>query len=510
MADRELDRTVASTRLATHATDVAEETFLRCMRGDARHVVTGADVYRFVQSPFSAWCERHAPEHARDPPTAFQELLLRRGRDHEARVLEAHHPGLAPLPAADAADAFRATLRAMAAGAPVIYQPQAFYLPDGLGGRLDLLERRDEGASVFGAYHYVVKEIKLARNLKRHHWMQAAFYNHVLGLVQGFTPPQYFLVDRDHKVVAFEHQPGEVRGIVEALARIREGGDVEPVYGKGLWPWESYNDRVAKERRGVSLVTGVGAATQAKLAGLGITRVEHLAEADEGRLCQVPGVAERSARRMRLAARALVEGRPIALGPPKLRASRTEVFLDLEGTGDVDDGLEPMDYLIGALVRETGATTERYHSFVAPGLDGEATMWREFLAWFEKLEGPVLYHWSSYEAVHLRRLRERHGCDAATFARLERSLVDLHKVATDAFVFPTHGTSIKVVAPYLGFTWRHKDVDAMESIALYFDYAEDPIGNGGSLLRVLDYNEDDCIAMRVVKDWLSARSTPRG
>jgi predicted RecB family nuclease len=482
------------------ARSLVEDAFRRCLSGATARPVTASQIYAYVQSPFAAWCDHHAPPDARDGPSGFQELLLRRGREHEARYVERTHPGLAPLAAETPEAAFRALLERMAAGERVVYQAQTFYLPEGLAGRVDLLERRDEGSSIFGPYHYVVKEIKLARTLKRHHWLQAAFCNHVLGRIQGYTPPQYFLVDRDHKEVAFEHDADELRAVLEAIARIRDGERPEPVYGKGLWPWTSYNDRAAREGGGVSLVTGVGSATQARLATLGIRSVESLAKADEPSLTTLPGVAGATARRIRLSAQALVEGRPLRVGPLRLREARTEVFLDLEGTGDLDEGIEPMDYLIGALVRRDGV--ERYVSFVAPGLDGEAQMWRAFLSWFESLDDPVLYHWSAYEATHLRRLAERHGCDTATRERLVASLVDLHKVATQAYVFPTHGTSIKVVAPYLGFSWRHKDVDAMESIALFFEYAEAPDARSDRLQRVLDYNEDDCIAMRVVKDWL--------
>ena len=44
---------------------------------------------------------------------------------------------------------------------------------------------------------------------------------------------------------------------------------------------------------------------------------------------------------------------------------------------------------------------------------------------------------------------------------------------------------------------------------MYFDYVKDPVGNKALLLKIIDYNEDDCIATRVIKDWLASIITPK-
>ena len=54
-----------------------------------------------------------------------------------------------------------------------------------------------EHRSIFGNYHYIVKEIKLARNIQNAHIFQAAFYNYLLGKIQGYTPNSFYLINRD-------------------------------------------------------------------------------------------------------------------------------------------------------------------------------------------------------------------------------------------------------------------------------------------------------------------------
>ena len=175
----------------------------------------------------------------------------------------------------------------------------------------------------------------------------------------------------------------------------------------------------------------------------------------------------------------------------------TEIFLDLEGLNDVfDDTID--DYLIGALVRTDGKET--YSPFVARGKD-EYGMLCDFIDFMAKQHDYAIYHWHGYEQIHLRLLMAKHKIDM--YGILEPDIMfDLHKLATHAFAFPTYSTSIKDVAKWLGFNWRHKDVGAMTSIGLYLEYVEDPDNNREKMQRVLYYNEDDCIATRVIKDWL--------
>ena len=469
--------------------------------------VTARDVATFARSPFALWCEAHAPPERRDPMDEYLDMLFRQGREHEARILAQRYPGAEPLAGRTEEERFLSALDAMARGAEAIAGAPLFWLPEGLHGRADVLERRDDAGSAFGPWHYVVKEIKVAKDIQDHHVLQAALYNRMLGRLQGFTPAHVRIVDRDGAERRFAYDEPMLRASLDAVRAIREGRiRPDPVHGGGIWPWESYTDACAEAARDASLVCGVGGARRASLVAAGFRTVDAIAEADEEALRQVKGIGPKLSRAFRTSARAILEGRHIPLARPVFRARGNEVFLDLEGTGAQlsDAGLVEMDYLIGAWVRGPGA--HGYVPFVAATPEQEGEMWRAFVAWFAQLDDPVLYHWSPYERTHLRRLKERHGLDPGLDARLFGSLVDLLPIARESVAFPTYGNSIKRIAPYCGFRWRHQGVGAMTSIAHYLAYATDPGANAGRLQLVLDYNEDDCIAMRVVKDWLVANA----
>ena len=148
------------------------------------------------------------------------------------------------------------------------------------------------------------------------------------------------------------------------------------------------------------------------------------------------------------------------------------------------------------------STEEKYIPFIAKDTNLEKEMLLEFLEFIQNQDDYVIYHYHTYENTHLRKMMEKYEIDEKTRKLVFDNMIDIHKVATSSVVFPTIGTRLKKIAPYLKFNWRHKDVSATESISMYFDYIKDPEKNKDEFQKVIDYNEDDCIATRVIKDWL--------
>lgn len=97
-----------------------------------------------------------------------------------------------------------------------------------------------------------------------------------------------------------------------------------------------------------------------------------------------------------------------------------------------------------------------------------------------------------------------YGFSTRAKARILEHLVDLHPIATKAFAFPAYSSGLKPIASCLGFKWRQEDVDALRSVVLYRDYVGSQGKKKDAVERILTYNEDDCRAVIVVKDWLVA------
>lgn len=478
-----------------------------CLRGSKSGAITPNQVYTYVELPFACWCDFHAPAEEKRPPDRFQLHLMETGKRHERDLAEDRHPDAEPLEGETDEERFMHVLAGMAGRTPAVLGGPLFYLPEGLWGRLDIIERVDDGASVFGDYHYVVKEVKSAIHIAERHRLQTACYNHLLGKVQGFTPSTYYVIDGNREEHPFDYDEDEVLEVLEAIRAIRDGHhQPPPVYGGTDGGWSSYTNRQAVERNDASLLQDIGPSRREQLEAAGFSTVDDVLQATPADLQEVHGVGPKRAEKLKTHAEALDAGHHVQIGDVDLPAADVEVFVDLEGTANnpYEGVQQDIDYLIGCLVRDgaSGADAD-FVPFVASDLDSEEAMFHGFTGWLGDLADDVkVYHWANYEKWRFERMAKRYGVSPPLRRKLFDNLVDLHPIATNAFVFPTYGNSIKAIAPYMGFAWRYDDVSGTEAIAMYYEYVEDPEANEDLLQKVVDYNEDDCRATMVVKDWL--------
>jgi uncharacterized protein len=431
--------------------------------------------------------------------------------EHERTAIQRHYPAAEYVQYDTPEEGFSALLQEMASGADAIFGLPVFYLPQNLQGQIDALVKRTDHASSFGRYHYVVLEIKLAKNIRRKHVLQAAFYTYILGKIQEYTPKTFLILNGDEQIseYRFEDYRDMLALAMKGTQAILDGREKPSATYNGCdWPWTSFANQRAFKKQDVSLISQVGQETRDKLVNQGYRSVGDIALASEEELVTTLGIRPGRARRLILSAQAIGRGEPISTNPAVLSFPQksTEIFLDLEGSDQsTDQGeLAHVDYLIGILTRKDGEET--YRPLIAHRLQDEGEMFRTFLRFMRSQIDYVIYHWHHYERWHIKQLGERYGFVDEVASLLFPHMIDLHKVATRAFVFPTYRNGLKDIAGFLGFKWRHKDMNALDAIAYYLRYQEDPEGLQEEMQAIVAYNEDDCIATRIVKDWLQESS----
>jgi predicted RecB family nuclease len=188
---------------------------------------------------------------------------------------------------------------------------------------------------------------------------------------------------------------------------------------------------------------------------------------------------------------------PVALPPTGL-----ELFFDIE-----TDPLRDLCYLHGFVVRnERDAGSERFVAFFAEEETPQAERDAFAAAWAfirENADAVVVYY-SKYERTVYRVLQAKYPevCEAdeieALFAAVPERSFDLYFDAVKKSEWPTMDYSVKTLAKFCGFQWRDLDPSGASSIQWFDEWVNtrDP----AMKQRILDYNEDDCVAMRVVLD----------
>jgi len=434
-----------------------------------------------------------APSDERDPENKYLHLLFERGMKHEDQVIKTQFADAAEIPIASFETGFQQVINECKKGTNAIAHVPLFYLQEDIYGIADVVVRSNTHKSVFGDYHYVIKEIKSAKHMKNEYIMQAAFYTYLIGKIQGYIPPVFYLINRENEEFEFKYEDYEdqVQQALEGIREIFKGTDVTPT-AKVRWPWESYANKKAIDANDVSIISSVGPSLKKKLNAIGITTVKQLV--DQPIELDIPDGMKR---KLKLHAQAWVEKKPNTLSVPKLPKSDVELFIDFEGTDDLEteEGIIKVTYLIGILIKDQTGT--HFRSFVAENLGDEGRMLHDFLAFMKQFKDVPLYHYGHYERTHLASLGDKYGLDVS---HITKNMFDILSALRRSVALPTISMSLKEVGKFLGFSWRGMS-DAQESIVLYLQFLETK--ERELLMRIIDYNEDDVQATLKVKEFLA-------
>jgi predicted RecB family nuclease len=108
--------------------------------------------------------------------------------------------------------------------------------------------------------------------------------------------------------------------------------------------------------------------------------------------------------------------------------------------------------------------------------------------------------YTKYERTCWRSLQQ-HYPDVCSVAEVEdlfaMQTTDLHEIVQKQSEWPTMDYTLKTLATHLGFTWRDTHPSGSASTEWYDRYVR---GDATAKARILEYNEDDCTAMRVLLD----------
>ncbi|QBJ98682.1 TM0106 family RecB-like putative nuclease [Rhodococcus sp. ABRD24] len=279
-------------------------------------------------------------------------------------------------------------------------------------------------------------------------------------------------------------------------------------------PWWSGCRQTLEETRDVSLVaTGSRADV---LRGHGVTTIDQLAAWEGDAPEEWP---HNSFRDTVVTAKAWLAGAPLVRRRNTVTVTRADVEVDV----DMESYQEHGAYLWGTLLNVAG--TSVYRPFVSwdpvPTVD-EARSFAEFWTWLMaeragaaavgKTFAAYCYSRSAEDKWLLDSARRFAGLDGVPTVEEIREFidgpqwVDIYQAVGDQFVCP-NGKGLKKIAPIAGFQWRDAEASGEASMSWYreavgYDGEPDP----AQRQRLLEYNEDDVIATKVLREWMTDRA----
>ena len=260
--------------------------------------------------------------------------------------------------------------------------------------------------------------------------------------------------------------------------------------------------RQAIERDDLSLLAGMTGKERKKLNGKGIFTVTQLSYTFRPRRRPKRLAARGEKYHHALKALAIREHKVHVVGNPELKLDGTPVYLDVEGLPERD-----FYFLIGVRIPTDDGLAQ--HSFWADNPEDEKRIWDTFLGLLATVENPRLIHYGSFEATFLRRLLARYGCPASEV--VEQAIArpfNLLSLIFSQIYFPTYSNGLKDLARFVGFEWSDPSATGAQAVVWRSEWEQsrDP----AMKQKLVEYNADDCEALRRVTDFVRTLSTPPG
>ncbi len=449
-----------------------------------KNTITATHFYNYVQCPTRVYLAYHGDLSQKLKASDFMEKKIKEGVAHEKSIVKTLKA--AEIKEAAPEKAFAKTLELMKRGVGLIYQ--GVLMSDNLVGRPDLLKKQ-KGKSRLGNYYYVIEDIKLGHHVKEEYKMQIAFYNHLLGKVQGVAPKTGAVILWNNSISRFEPDEKRFQEVLASIQEIAKGKKLEPVLRSVCKEcgWREHCLDQLKAKEDISLVFRLSRKAKALLNQENITSLSNLAIAG---IQKLDGLSEASIKKFKLQAESLIKNKVLILGSPNLPKTKLEIYFDIEG-----DTATETRYLFGILINN------KYHYLLARTSGEEEKAWKDFINFFKDKNDFTIYHYGGYEKIELRKLKEKYGCDKIVYNKIVKSMVDLYKVILKTRILPIYSYSIKDVAKYLGFKWKNEKAGGAQSMFWYELWLETKSIKWLDL--ILEYNQDDCKATKIVKDWLA-------
>lgn len=491
--------------------------------------ITASILYDYTKCPHRVWRDKYGPQEEKIKETnPFVKLLWEKGMQHEEKVIQ-DIGDFIDLGQGTIEERAKTTIDEIQKGTPLIYQGVLKY--ENLVGIPDLLRKISDN-------NYIPIEVKSGKGLegsdddfnggkpKKHYAIQLCLYVEVLKYLGFAKENKGIVIDISRNEVEYllDEPMGkrnnsswwqfyeETKKEVETL--LKNSKQNKPALGGtcALCPWFTSCEKWCKTTSDLTNIFYLGRSKRDVLNGdLNLEKVNELVNIDMTKVLQqkkqnktfLKGVGKNTLTKLLKRAEVITKTKkPILYEKIEFPKVKHELFFDIE-----TDPTQDFVYLHG--IWERTPTREQFIHFLADDVNSEAEKeaWRKFWEYIDKLSQDdfSVYYYSPYEKTTYKQLAAVYP-DIKTVEQIEEffagsNVIDLYSdIVFKKTDWPLARYSIKEIANYLGFKWRDESPSGALSIQWFNDYVKTK--NPDMMKRIIEYNEDDCKAMLILKDKL--------
>lgn len=490
---------------------------------EGKTYLSASDLSTHIACPHATFLNiQEAKGSLKAPGNVFSALqaLQRKGEEFESDYLEqlrAEGKSIAEIERGNSKKALQDTIDAMVAGVDVIYQARLEL--DIWNGWADFLIKVDKQGR-FGNWSYEVMDTKLSRETKAGAILQICLYSEILSTLQGYMPEHMYINNpnglhqfRVDDFMAF-YRLMKNKLLQAVISPNNTYPDPVPHCDICKW-WQLCNERRRKDDH-LSFIAGMGKLQIQEVEEHKVTTLESMAGLNAG-ISWKPKrgsieTYERLAQQAELQLEWRTKNSPVYQILPleqdfgffKLpEPSSNDMFFDFEGDPFV--GTHGLEYLFGWFYQD------EYYDLWAQNELEEKEALEKFMDTVTQIldrdPGMHIYHFGAYEQSALKRLVGKYAIKEDELDKLLRAavFVNLHSITRRAIIAGVESYSLKDLEKLHGYT-REVDLRTVSTHKLLYE----GLLESGSIddvaeetrLIVRDYNKDDCISTKCLRNWL--------
>jgi len=324
---------------------------------------------------------------------------------------------------------------------------------------------------------------RISKSVRERHVIEATFLSFVTNIDRESTEVVIKFLNGEKKIKLHR----EVTSMMlENMKEIFEKpSPPSPTFSYACKGCPFYGDcvKISSEVEDISLINGIGEKRKKSLLKAGFTNLKSISNADPKVISSYTGVDSKEAMAIVRQAMAICRSEPVLIEKFFLPKSEHEYFFDVEkSNGDL--------YLFGVIEGDV------YHHFL---LDDEnwKEPWGKFFEFMSEYPEAPVYHYDRFDRDVIQKFAILSGMETK---ELLKRFVDLYSTVRRSLAMPVRFYSLKDVASTLGFRWKNpnfKGYDAMLALEEWKKTKDQSI-----MEEVLTYNEDDCKALKILKEKL--------
>jgi uncharacterized protein len=449
------------------------------------------------------------------------EALKQKGEEFEKGYISQQRESgktVAEISRGNAEEAVAKTLEAMKQGVDIIYQARLEL--DIWNGWADFLIKKVDKPSKLGNWYYEVMDTKLSKETRAGAILQVSLYSEMLWQLQGCKPEFMHIKnpagEHKYRIDDFAaHFRLMKKNLLQAVDR-PQGTYPDPVPHCDICRWWPVCNKRRRDDDHLTFIAGMGNTQIKEVKKWNVTTLKSMAnlpsplpyKPDRGNVQTFEKLSHQANLQLqwRITNRPVFEILPLEadLGFYQLpEPCEYDVFFDFEGDPYV--GGTGIEYLFGWYYRDNyydlwaHNDAEELHA-LNTFMDTVMDIWKQD----EKMH---IYHFGAYEQSALKRLVGKYATREDELDRLLRAgvFVNLHVITRHAVRAGIESYSLKDLEKLHGYL-RIRDLRLVaQKKVLYEGLLEsgyiDTIDEE-TIEVVRDYNKDDCISTKYLRDWL--------